>query len=208
MDYRQMDPALPILYSLQSEGIGSCFSDDVIGPVTIGMDELAIGCPIESPCDPFAAKNWYRFLALLVGRQRITIQETGLAGVAFFGENHSDALLLGFVGEHLDQPGMGHLNKVLIRPFPQRDLLFPARVVTNHERSNPLSHQQINHKTRDGMQIMLNSPIAPDRQTLHAPGGSRTTKRLLEFCSPLVVKLIRTFQTAPVNDDRDKPRFI
>ena len=203
-----MDPALPILYSLRPEGIRSYFFDDVIGPVAIGVDKLAIGCPIEAPSDPFPAEDRRMLLALLVGGQGITIQETGFARVGFLREHHPDTLLLGFVGEHVNESGMGQLDKVLVRPFPQVDLLFPARVAAYHEGANPLCDQQINDKARDGMQIMLNPPIAPDGELFHPAGAAGVPESLLEFCSPLVIELVRAFQTAPVNDDRDKTRFV
>src|SRR5579883_2815805 len=115
MDYRQMDPALPILYSLRPEGIRSYFSHNIIRPITIGVDELSVRSSIQTPCDPFPAENVLGFLAFLVGQQGITIQENGFAGIGFFREHHPDALLLSFVGEQVNQSGMRQLDKVLVQ---------------------------------------------------------------------------------------------
>ena len=52
-----------------------------------------------------------------MGRE-LRSQEAGLASVGFFSNQNRDANKLGFVGEHLDERGMGNLHKLLMRFLP------------------------------------------------------------------------------------------
>jgi hypothetical protein len=71
MDYRLV--AFPILYPLRLEGIRGYFSDDIIRPVAVSMDQRAICCPVESSLNTLAAKLRLLRLIGIMDRDDITI---------------------------------------------------------------------------------------------------------------------------------------
>jgi len=53
-----------------------------------------------------ATEAWFLGACWIVNRQRITVKEAGLTGIAFFGDDHRDTDQLRFVGEQLDETGV------------------------------------------------------------------------------------------------------
>src|SRR5713226_8282618 len=108
MDYQGCSHPHPILYPL-AEGVGGCFSENVIAAVDICIQEALARCPIETTFYPSATE--LRFPAFFsVGRDGIAIEKAGLARVAFLLQDHLDADELGFVAEHLHEPCMRQLD--------------------------------------------------------------------------------------------------
>src|SRR5260370_1232721 len=100
------------LYLSAVKGCREYFSSYVITAIDIGMDEALATCPIPPP---IASATETRFLRPLgvVGGKRIAVQETGLACVAFFGNDDCDAHQHRFVLEHLDEARMGDITVII-----------------------------------------------------------------------------------------------
>jgi hypothetical protein len=105
------------------------------------------------------------------GGKRVTVQETGEAFVGFFREDDGDTHRFGFVGQHLDEPCMRDLHKLLIVLLPQMDFLFPERILADDQCANPFGNQEVNDPTAGGMQIMHDAPIALRRDRLKETRG-------------------------------------
>src|SRR5438876_101206 len=112
------------LYLWAIKGCREYFSSDVITAVDIGMDEALATCPIPSPVASTTETRLLRPLGV-VGGKRIAVQKTGLACVAFFGHDDSDAHQRRLVLEHLDETRMGDLDKRLIVALAHLDFLLP-----------------------------------------------------------------------------------
>ena len=127
------------LYLSAIKGCREYFSSDVITAIDIGMDEALATCPIPPP---IASATETRFLRPLgvVGGKRIAVQETGLACVAFFGNDDCDAHQRRFVLEHLDEARMGDLDKRLIVALAQLDFLLPEGVFSDNEGADAFSY--------------------------------------------------------------------
>ena len=127
------------LYPSTIKGSREYFSANVIAAIDIRMDGRtsfdAVPAPRSRP-----RKTWLVFLLRplsgIIGGKRVTIQETGLAGVGFFREDDGDTHRLGFVGQHLDEPCVRDLHKLLIVLLPQMDFLFPERILADDQRAN------------------------------------------------------------------------
>src|SRR5437879_2046134 len=106
MDYRQMDPALPILYSLALESSRSYFADNIPCAIDISMDDPPIGCSIQSPLDALAAKLVSHLLTFAIHGQGVEIKQAGFARVRLFGEDHANADQFRFILQHLNEARM------------------------------------------------------------------------------------------------------
>src|SRR5437016_3544926 len=84
---------------------------------------------------------WFLRPVRIVDRNLIPIKETGTARIALFRENHLNTHQFCLVGQHLDEPGMGDLHKVLVIPLAHLDCLFPERVSADNQRPDPLLYQ-------------------------------------------------------------------
>src|SRR5258708_17417796 len=169
LDGKPPGPNCGGLYPSAVEGCREYFSTDVVGAVNIGVHGST---PFDAVPTAIPATREVRFVTLLlaVGRvvcwEHIAIQEAGTAGVGFFGEQHRNAHQLGFVGEQLDEPGMGNLHEFLIVAMAQLHPLLPEWILANDERTNSFLHQQINDATAGRMQIVHHPAIALRRDSI------------------------------------------
>jgi hypothetical protein len=125
---------LPSSTPSDPKALGATFRTILL--VDIGIYESPIFCAIQTSLDPLATKRMFDGIALFVHRQGIIVQETGLAGVGLFGEDHANIDSFRFVLQHLDQTGMRDLDKVLIGAFAQIAFLFEAIVFVDDESAN------------------------------------------------------------------------
>src|SRR5258708_12692484 len=139
------------------------FGGDSIAAIDIGMDGST---PFDTvPATLSAPREAWLLLLVssllgIVDRKHIPIEETGLAGVALFGDDHPDANRLRLVGEQVQKLRMGDLHKLLSMLFPQLHLLFPKRVLAKNERSNAFCNQQGKDPTPSGMRVLNHPPMA------------------------------------------------
>ena len=121
------------LYLWAIKGCREYFSANVVGAVHIGVDDTLAAGKVPAT---FASPAEMRFLSPLriVDWQRIAVQETGEAGVAFFGENDCDADQGRLVLEHLDEAGVGELHKRLIVALAHLHFLLPEGIFADDER--------------------------------------------------------------------------
>src|SRR5215469_15240893 len=97
---------------------------------------------IPAPITP-PTEAWFLLPRWIVGRQGITIEEAGLAGVALLGQDHPDPHQLGLVGQEVDKAGMRDLHELLVVLVTQLDPLLPQRVLADDQRAYPLLHQEL-----------------------------------------------------------------
>ena len=102
------------------EGSRDCFSQNVVRAIHVGIDDLPPISGAEQPARDTLAG------VVLVVLDWLAIQEAALASVALIREHDLDAYQLGFIGQHLNKAGVWHLDKVLVVPLPNADLLLPA----------------------------------------------------------------------------------
>src|SRR5262249_56141268 len=93
-------------------GGGEYFANGVVRAVHIRVDAPPIRCSIKTTLHALATEGGNLLVA--VDRQSVRVEEARLAGVALLAEAHLDADQLGFVGQHLDEARMGHLDEVLV----------------------------------------------------------------------------------------------
>src|SRR2546425_776395 len=179
------------LYLWAIKGCREYFSRDVITAVDISMDEALATCPIPPPV---ASATETRFLCLLglVGGKRIAVQETGLAGVAFFGHDDCDAHQRRFVLEHLDEARMGDLDKRLIVALAHLDCLLPEGVFSDNEGADAFSHEPVNNGSGSHMQVVMDTTVALVGERFHAARGEAVLfgKLLLQVLTLLVIPLV------------------
>src|SRR5215469_14201277 len=111
------------------KGIRSTFAHNVVGAVGIRVDVPAIRRSVQPALHPLAAKR--RDMLVAKDRQRVCIEETGLAGVTLLSDLHLDAHQVGLVGEHVDETGMRDAHKGLIVAPSHVRFLLPERVLTD-----------------------------------------------------------------------------
>ncbi len=122
---------------------------------------------------------------------------------------HLDTDPLRFVGQHVNEAGVGDLDKALIGPASQVDLLLPAIVLADDQRTNPLLNQGLKDATAGEMQIGLDAAIALVGQTLNPPRGlALIGQQALQACSFLVVELVDGLQRSAVNQKRRQVRLV
>src|SRR5229473_1766141 len=185
------------LYLSAIKGCREYFSSDVITAIDIGMDEALATCPIPPP---IASATETRFLRPLgvVGGKRIAVQETGLACVAFFGNDDGDAHQRRFVLEHLDEARMGDLDKRLIVALAQLDFLLPEGVFSDNDGSG--SH----------MQVVVDTAVALLGERFHVARGEAVLfgKLLLQVLTLLVIPLVDRFEHTTVDEQGHKARLV
>jgi len=64
---------------------------------------------------------------------RLIIQKTAFAGVAFFNQDDLNADELRFVAQHVDEASMRDVDKVLVCPFTQVDRLLPTEILADYQ---------------------------------------------------------------------------
>src|SRR5689334_3105047 len=101
------------------EGIRSYFANDIVGAVGIGVDESPVFGPVQPALHPPATEGG-RGQRRIEDRQRVRIEEAGLARVALLRDVHLDAHQCGLVGQHVDETRMGHGTKVWLVRLPMR----------------------------------------------------------------------------------------
>jgi hypothetical protein len=143
----------------------------------------------------------------LVGGDRVKIKKAGFTGVALFLHLDLDANKRRFVGEHVNEPCMRYLDKVLVVPFPHACLLLPERVFPNNNRSHSFLYQEVDNALAGGVQIVVHLPVARGGNLLHLLGDTlpiRFGKAQFQLFHAFVVPLVHGFERPTVNQSRDK----
>jgi hypothetical protein len=116
------------------ERLRSDFADDIVGAIHVRLDEPSIRRPVEPSLHPPAAEDGWQ-LGCAVDWQQVRVEKAGFAGVALLGNVPLDAHYFRFVGQHVDEAGMGYADEVLIPPPPYIHFLLPQRVLADDERA-------------------------------------------------------------------------
>ena len=124
------------------KGVGNRLAQDVVRPIHIRV-QTAPSARLEE-----AALETLPSVDLLLGHW-LQIQEAALGGVALFAYDDVDAYQLCLVLEHRDEPRVRHKDEVLIRALAQRNGLFPAVVLADHQRPDAVRHEVV-HDTATG----------------------------------------------------------
>src|SRR6266496_677397 len=193
-----------------TKGCWEYFAPNVQTPIHIGIDEALARCLIYPPTDTPAATFGRLAPVGIIGWDWVQIEKTGLARVSFFGDLDLDAHKSRLVLQHLEKPGMGDLDKGLIRAFAHLDLLLPERILPNDQGTDACLQQHANETMRSHMQIVLDTPIAFVGELLKLPAGVAVLlgELALKDCAPFVVLLVDTFQRTPVNENGHKARGV
>src|SRR5215469_11517338 len=123
------------------------------------MNQTTACGPIPAPVASAAETEFISSLGI-VGRDLITVQETGFAGVAFFGDDYRDTDQCSFVAQHFDKVRVRDLHKRLIVALAHLHLLLPEGIFPDDERANALCNQQSDDRFGSQMQLMLDAAIA------------------------------------------------
>ncbi len=94
LDGKPSGPNCGGLYPSAIKGCREYFASDIVGAVDIGVDGRAsfnaVPAAISAPSEAGLALLFGSLLRV-VGGQHIPIEKAGFAGVALFGDHHSDA---------------------------------------------------------------------------------------------------------------------
>ena len=183
MDYYTPDPI--------AKGVWDCFSDDVVCTVHVGIDPPTVCSAKHSPRDPLA------HVAFAMSN-RLGIQKAARAGMALVDRANDDPDQFRFVLKHLNEAGVRHLHNVLVVPPSDGDLLLPAIVFADHERSDTLLHQPFNDAVALRMEVVDDLAVAPVREKLHQAGGTRAAEFCLQMRFALVVELVDVLQRTTI----------
>src|SRR6266487_4552624 len=183
-----------------AKGVRDCFPNDVVRTIHIGIDQPAIRSAEQAARDalagiPCVMLDW------------LVIDEAALAGVAFVDQEHLNPHQFGLVAQHLDKAGVWHLNEVLIVPLPNADLLLPAVVLADNQRSDALPYQQVDNPPAVGVQVVVNLARSFCGQPFHPLCASRLPKFGLQFGAALVVALVDVLCWATVNQNGHEARL-
>src|SRR5712692_331943 len=123
-----------ILYPI-GKSVWGCFSENIEGPIDIGIEVPLARCPIQAPLYSLATELRLAFFLAIDGKS-VAIQEAGLAGVTLFLQDHLYPDEFGFVAEHVHETGMRDLHKVLGILLPHLGFLLPVGIFAENERPN------------------------------------------------------------------------
>lgn len=178
------------------------FTQDVVGGVDIGLDQPSIAGTEQAAPDTLAC-------ILLVLANRLLVEEGTLAGVTFFGDDDLNPDECGFVGEQVDELGMGQEDKVLVGTLAEPDLLLPAIILADDQRPDALREQRLDHQAATTVEFGLDPPIALVGDHLQLPGGMLTClETTLQVSALLIVTLIDRLEWSSANQKRDKARLV
>ena len=114
------------LYPIAPKGVWDYFSNDIVRPIHVRINEPSI-IGLEQPAlDPPAQ-------VLLMFLDRFEVEKAAFRGVTFFGNDYLNADQLRFVGQHVDELGVRNTHKILVIAFAQFNLLLPAFVFANNQ---------------------------------------------------------------------------
>src|SRR5260221_480101 len=195
-------PATPL-----RAGLRSYFANDVVRAVGVSGDVPPICRPVQPPLHT-PATDGGRGLCRIEDRQRVAVQEAGLAGVALLGDEDVNAHQLRLVGQRLNEACMGHSHKVLIVAPRHVDLLLPERVLADAQRATALGYQQIDDTAAGRVQIPVYATGAPRGDALQVPTGAPISQPALQFRAALVVEVVDGLHWPPVDRARDKARLV
>src|SRR5262245_47839862 len=107
--------------------------------------------------------------------QWLSVEETALAGVGLLGHDDLDADKRGFVGKHRNETGMRQEDERLSVARAHADLLLPALVLPDHQRSDALGDElgdEMVHEAPTGdREIPVDLAFALVRQDVEAMRG-------------------------------------
>ena len=191
------------------EGIGSTFTQDVVGAIHISAYRASIFGAVQavSPSNPFPTKDVLFLIVGCVGGNRIKINKAGLTGIALFPDFELNPHESSFVGEHVNEPRMRNGHKVLIVFPPHGAFLLPQGVLADNDRSNPVCYQEVHNPLTGGVQVVIDLSVTRVGDAFHLPGDPfavRFGKLLFEFLHALVVPLVPRFYRTTVNQARRK----
>ena len=176
------------------------FSSDVQATVHIGIDYLAVRTN-EQPSNALAgAQSLIRILVSEIGK-RIEIQRRLARGIAFFANNHLDAVFLRLVANHVDQTIEGNVHEILIIDLAKVDTLFPTFVVSDNNASQIVLKTKPHNEMRNLVHHVIDAASA-----LHELGATMSLFTMrLQTGYVLVVHGIDAFQCAPFNNHGMNP---
>ena len=96
-----------------------------------------------------------RLLGFILDSELFVLDEARLARVTLLDLNDGDAVRLGLVADELDQCGVRDLAKVLVRLSPERHLLLPALVASDHDDVDPALDHRAHNAARELVQKVL-----------------------------------------------------
>src|SRR5260221_7981473 len=184
-------PATPL-----REGIRSYCAHDGVRAVSVSVDVPPICRPSAAHLPPICrpvqpplhtpATEGGRGLGRIADRQRVAVQEAGLAGGALLGDEDVHAHQLRLVGQHLNAACMGHSPQVLVVPPPHVGVLLPAWVLADAQRANALGYQPLDEAAAGRVQLPVSATGAPRGDALQAPTGAPISQPARQFRTPLV----------------------
>lgn len=124
-----------------------CFSDDIEGAIHIGVDQPPIGRPKEAAGDPFSQIDRLFF-------DRLQVKEGAFGGITFFLVDDLYPLQPGLIGHHVDKPGVGYLDKVLVVPATQVDRLFAPVILADNPCPEALGRQMVDNPLAGDVQVV------------------------------------------------------
>ena len=124
------------LYPIAPKGVWDYFSNDIVRPIHIRIDEPSIARLEQPALDPSAQ-------VLLMFLDEFAVEKAAFRGVTFFGNDYLNADQLRFVGQHVDELGVGNAHKILVIAFPQFDFFIgdeegiTAQLIDTGFKTNP-----------------------------------------------------------------------
>src|SRR5262249_32584447 len=107
-----------------AKGVRDSFAHNVVRAIDVGVEASPIARAIQPALEAPPTEDRGR-MGGIVDRERISVEEAGLTGVALLGNLHLNAHQFGLVAQYLDEARMWHKHDVLVGPLPQPNRLFP-----------------------------------------------------------------------------------
>jgi hypothetical protein len=102
---------------------------------------------------------------------------------------------------------VGDLHEVLVVALPNPDLVFPAVILANDERSDAFRNQQIDNPPAMRVQVVVNLARPSRGQPFHPLRASRLSEFGLQFGATLVVALVDVLEWTTIYENGYKTRL-
>lgn len=160
--FEWIDPYWPCGKALieSAEGISvlDYFSTDVATPVHIGIHYSTISRAIQTTFHPLARESMTN--TFFVSRQRITVKETGLAGIRFLREHNLQTSENCLVLDLLQQPPKRNVLEVLVRLLTQVHPQLPAVVLANDYLATTMLEAVSDDELANVVEVVLQSEVS------------------------------------------------
>src|SRR5258708_1999799 len=112
----------------------------------------------------------------------------------------------------MEKASKWYVDKILVIPLSNVNLLFPFLVITNHECSNSFVDQEIDNSSRGHMQVVVNLACTLVGEALQAirsiPLRIHPSQLALQIGPTLVIELVHRLDWTPVNKARHEAAFV